>query len=101
MTLATPQPSLAEMIHCRRRDLFGKAHIHAGAIGEVTLGVPDDMGNRRWAATDWIESHGFVRIHDAPQRCDSSGRFMAERWSLSHLVQSHWLAHAAQRAKQR
>ncbi len=76
-----PMAALADLARCSSRYLMLKDHNHGGAWGKLTLGLLDEIGNRRfgipspylyqhdWAWVKWIESHGFGRrlfIHPMP-----------------------------------
>jgi SAM-dependent methyltransferase len=69
-----PLAALADLTRCTRRYLLLKDHNHHGSLGRFTLGVMDEMGNRRfgipspylyqrdWAWVKWIEQQGFRRL---------------------------------------
>jgi SAM-dependent methyltransferase len=77
-----PMAALADLARCTRRWLLLKDHQHGGPVGNFTLAVLDELGNRRfdipspyryqrdWQWVQWIEANGFVRrtfMH--PMRC--------------------------------
>lgn len=70
----TPMAALADLARCTRRYLLLKDHNHEGWLGGLTLGVLDELGNRRfgipspylyqrhWSWVKWIEAQGFRRL---------------------------------------
>lgn len=77
-----PLQALADLARCTRRYLLLKDHNHEGRLGGLTLGVLDELGNRRfgipspylyqrhWAWVKWIEAQGFRRLQFVhPMRC--------------------------------
>lgn len=68
-----PMAALVDLARCTRRWLLLKDHQQQGPIGNFTLAVLDELGNRRfgipspylyqrgWQWLKWIEANGFVR----------------------------------------
>jgi Methyltransferase domain len=77
-----PAGAISDLSRCSRRYLLIKDHTYQGRVGKFTLGVLDEIGNRRfgipspylyqrgWAWVEQIESNGWRRLSlTHPMRC--------------------------------
>jgi SAM-dependent methyltransferase len=89
-----PRASLREMIRCSARFLVIKDHTYRNILGRLSLGILDEIGNRRfgipslyhyqraWEWFPWIEQAGFklrTLVHPAPCHGGIYG------WASNHL----------------
>ena len=77
-----PPTALGDLARCSRKYLLVKDHTYQGRVGKLTLGLLDEIGNRRfgirspylyqrgWAWVEQIESSGWRRLSlTHPMRC--------------------------------